>query len=112
MLIKPDGLVIPGALIKPPSESYAVRSFTFFAREYCNYDLFLKVPWDSRDSFWIFIKEHFIEEYIEELINEEEENPSKTWELGADVITCDNLHFILMSIGFNGKSLKNENTLF
>lgn len=101
-------LIVNGELSCPPSEIYAFRTFTFFAKQFCHYEILVKVPWDDRDAFWNWMKHKYLLDHVRDLIAEEDHHPELGKELILERITCDNLVPVLSSIGLNPKTLATQ----
>jgi len=95
-------LIVSGDLACPPSEIYVFRSFTFFARRMCDYDVLVAVPWEYRDTYWNWFKDHSLMDDITDFIDGTKEDVAAI-KLSVSRLTCENLHSSLRQIGFNFK---------
>lgn len=99
-------LLMSGDLACPPSEVYVFRTFTFFARRMCAYDVLVEVPWGFRDTYWNWFKDNSLMDHVEDFVDEG--TVVEAVRFSAPRLTCENLNQSLLGIGFNMKNFKGK----
>lgn len=97
-------LLLSGDLACPPSEVFVFRSFTFFARRMCEYNVLVEVPWDFRDTYWSWFKDNFLLDNIEDFVAQD--TSIEALRFSVPKLTCENLHYSLGKIGFDVRKYK------
>lgn len=95
-------------LIHPPNESIMFYPFTFFAKHFCGYDIFLVIPWDQRDTYWKWLNDNNCKDNIKDLISDYADISI----FKISLLTCETLPQVLQSIGFDLRNYtKKSNTI-
>lgn len=101
-------MIIRGDLVNPPTSLSCFRDLTFYAHEYCHYNVILEG--DPKDIYYHFLKRCGVMDYIDDILRPGEEvglrvDNDYVYSPTACVvenINAYNLKYVLSSIGFKG----------
>ena len=97
-------LIIDCGLTVPPSEIYCFRDVTLYAKTFVFEDILVQCEEGTRSMYWKGLKDNSIHDFVSYMLKPpEKEYGFKIMRvkgnLNVDRIACDNLGFVIASIG-------------